>query len=415
MTIEMEVGCDSRGLLTAVRARIVGDNGAYASVGTKVLERAAGHATGAYYVPCVDVEARTVYTNNVPCGAMRGFGVPQVTFALESCIDELCRMGAFDPWQMRYDNALAAGRATATGQVLGDEAGVRATLLAVRDDYARARFAGLACGLKNTGIGNGVTDEGDALIEVVSADHVVLGHGWTEMGQGVDTIAVQALCEETGLDPRLVEVRVRTDDGARGGMTTASRASAIVGNAIIAAAAAFNKDLKAHGLAALAGRTYRGRWACDWTTAPGATGRPITHFSYGYATQLVELGSEGRVARVVAAHDAGRVLNPLLFEGQMQGAVVMGLGYALSEELPQSGGRLKSDKLRDCGLLRADAVPEIVVRGVEVPDPVGPYGAKGVGEIGMVPTAAAVANALCRFDGRRRFALPLEPPVARPG
>jgi aldehyde oxidoreductase len=409
MVIDLAVGCDERGMLTGLQARIVGDTGAYASVGTKVLERAAGHATGAYHVPSVDIEARTVCTNNIPCGAMRGFGVCQVTFALESAIDELCAQGGFDRWQFRYDNALTPGRMTATGQVLGEGVGVRATLLAVREDYRRAPTAGIACGLKNTGIGNGVADESEASLEVVAPGRVVLCHGWTEMGQGVDTVAVQVLCQETGLDPALIDVRVSTADETRGGMTTASRASALLGNALIAAAAGLKRDLERHSLADLAGRVYRGRWACDWTTAPGEPGRTVTHFAYGYATHLVELDGRGRVSRVVAAHDAGLVLNPMLFEGQIQGAVVMGLGYALSESLPMSGGRLASERLRDCGLLRADRVPEVVVRAVEVADPVGPYGAKGVGEIGLVPTAAAVANALRLFDGKRRLELPLRP------
>jgi CO/xanthine dehydrogenase Mo-binding subunit len=376
-------------------------------VGTKVLERAAGHATGAYHVPCVDIEARTVYTNNLPSGAMRGFGVPQVTWALESCLDELCEIGGFDRWQLRYDNALAAGRMTATGQVLGQGVGVRQTLLALRDDYIAARAPGLACGLKNTGIGNGVTDMGEAVIEIASPSLVILRHGWTEMGQGIDTIAVQALCQETGLRPEVVDVRVRTDDENIGGMTTASRGSVILGSSIVAAARALRSDLAGHGLADLVGRTYRGRWACDWTTPPGRAGAQSTHFSYGYATQLVELGPEGGVARVVAAHDVGRVLNPTLFEGQVQGAVVMGLGYALSEDLRLRECRPVSDRLGDCGLLRAGDVPEIVVRAVEAPDPVGPYGAKGLGEIGLVPTAAAVANALRRREGERRFELPM--------
>jgi aldehyde oxidoreductase len=415
MVINLDLGCDEQGLLMGLQARIVGDTGPYASVGTKVLERAAGHATGAYHVPNVDIEARTVCTNNIPCGAMRGFGVCQVTFALESAIDELCLLGGFDRWQFRYDNALAPGRMTATGQVLGPGVGLRATLLAVREDYRRAPLAGIACGLKNTGIGNGVADESEASLEVVASGRVVLRHGWTEMGQGVDTIAVQVLCEETGLDPGVVDVRVSTADETRGGMTTASRASVLLGNALIAAAAALRRDLERHSLAELAGRVYRGRWACDWTTAPGAPGPTVTHFAYGYATHLVELDGKGRVARVVAAHDAGRVLNPQLFKGQIEGAVAMGLGYALSESLPMSGGRLVSDRLRDCGLMRADRMPEIVVRAVEIADPVGPYGAKGVGEIGLVPTAAAVANALHLFDGERRFELPLKPAARRPG
>ena len=124
------------------------------------------------------------------------------------------------------------------------------------------------------------------------------------------------------------------------------------------------------------------------------------------------LDENGAIQKVVAAHDGGRVINPRLFAGQIQGAVHMGLGYALAERLPMEGGRLASERLRDCGVLRADRMPEVVVRPVEVADPVGPYGAKGIGEIGLVPTAAAVANAFRAFDGIRRTSLPLDPKEA---
>ncbi len=404
--MEYALGCDRRGNLTALRARIIGDTGAYASVGAKVLERAAGHASGAYHVPAADIEARAVYTHNVPCGAMRGFGVNQVTFAMESCIDMLCERGGFDRWQFRYDNALHAGRMTAGGQVLGKGVGVRACLLALKERYQAEKNAGLACGIKNTGIGNGIPDDSEVKIEVASGPRLVIHHGWTEMGQGVHTVARQVVSQETGLDPAIMDVRVDTAVEARSGMTTASRATSLVGNALIDACTALKRDLGGMPLAALAGRVYPGRWRCDWTTPPQADGRTVSHYSYGYAAQLVVVDGMGRVSRVVAAHDAGRVVNPTLFEGQIEGAVVMGLGQALSEDLPLKNG-LPSGRLADLGLLRAGDVPGIEVIAVEVADEHGPYGAKGVGEIGLVPTAAAVANALCLFDGRRRFRLPL--------
>jgi len=191
-------------------------------------------------------------------------------------------------------------------------------------------------------------------------------------------------------------------------MTTASRATSLVGNALIDACAALKRDLGRGPLAALAGKTYTGSWRCNWTTAPQARDKTVTHYSYGYAAQLVILDEKGGIARVVAAHDAGRIVNPTLFEGQIQGAVVMGLGYALSEDLPLRDGLPASSRLADLGLLRAGDVPRIDVIGVEVADEHGPYGAKGVGEIGLVPTAAAVANAFCLFDGRRRFELPMK-------
>lgn len=409
LIMDYALGCDENGMLTALSAKIIGDTGAYASVGAKVLERAAGHACGAYHVPAVDIEARTVYTNNVPCGAMRGFGVNQVTFAMESLMDELCEKGGFDRWQFRYDNALCEGRMTASGQVMRSGVGVRATLLALRDQYSAAERSGLACGIKNTGIGNGITDESLVKIEIVSSDRIIIHHGWTEMGQGVHTVARQVVCQETGLKPEIMEVRVDTASEARSGMTTASRATSLVGNALIKACIPLKEDLKKHTVAELSGRVYCGHWSCDWTSLPRSDQNTVTHYSYGYASQLVVLDEQGKIEGIFAAHDAGKVVNPVLFEGQIQGAVVMGLGYALTEDLLLDQGVPVSSRFADLGLLKAHQVPPIHVIPVEVPDEYGPYGAKGVGEIGLVPTAAALSNALRRFDGVRRYRLPLKP------
>jgi aldehyde oxidoreductase len=410
--MDYTVGCDREGKLTFVKVKFVGDTGAYASVGMKVLERSAGHATGAYHVPSVDVEALAVYTNNIPCGAMRGFGVNQAAFGLESCLDDLCRQGGFDRWQFRFDNALQNGGMTSTGQVIEGGAGVRETLLAVKEEFYAAKYAGIACGIKNTGIGNGMPDGSDVCITIAAPDKVIIDHGWTEMGQGVHTIAVQTLCHETGIDPSLVEVRVDTTYRQEAGMTTASRATSLVGNAIINAAARMREDLKTYTLAELAGRRYEGAWVVDWTTKPGkAEGNDIkTHYSYSYATQLVILDEDGQIVKVTAAHDAGKIYNPTLFEGQLEGSIHMGLGYAISEDMPMENGRPKTTRLRQMGILRAKEMPEMEIIGIEVPDPYGPYGAKGVGEIGLVPTAAAVANALYQFDGVRRTSLPMDLP-----
>lgn len=406
--MDYTVGCDATGQLTFVKVKFVGDTGAYASVGMKVLERAAGHATGAYTFPVTDVEAIAVYTNNIPCGAMRGFGVNQAAFGLESCLDDLCHQGGFDRWQFRYDNALQDGGMTATGQIIQSGAGVRQTLLAVKDEFYRARYAGLACGIKNTGVGNGMPDESSVRLTVAAPDQIFVDHGWTEMGQGVNTVAVQVICQETGLDPRLMTVRIDTAAGQKAGMTTASRATSLIGNALIEACKQLKIDLQTHSLAELVGRQYDGCWRVDWTTKPGAAvERVYTHYSYSYATQLVILDDDGQIAKVVAAHDAGKIFNPTLFEGQLEGSIHMGLGYAISEELVLENGRPKSTRLRQMGILRAKEMPEMEVIGVEVPDPYGPYGAKGVGEIGLVPTAGAVANALYQFDGVRRYKLPM--------
>ena len=409
MQMTYKLGCDRRGRLTGLYARIVGDTGAYASLGAEVLARAASHASAAYCVPNVDIEARAVYTNNIPSGAMRGFGVNQVTFAMESCVDQLCDSGGFDRWQFRFDNVLKTGDRTASGQILGEGVGLRETLLAVKEEFYQAGIAGLACGLKNCGIGNGVLEECEVGIDIVSDNHILLQHGWTEMGQGVDTVAQQILCEASGLDdPAVIEVKTSTRYQARAGMTTASRATFMLGKAIIDAASDLKADLKTGNLSTLAGKSYRGAWKCDWTTASEDDADPKSHYAYGYATHLVVLDDTGNVDTVVAAHDGGRIINPTLFEGQIEGAVVMGLGYALTEELPMTRGRLKTKRFGKLGIPRIKDTPKIIVKGIEVPDPLGPYGAKGVGEIGNIPTAAATANALFQFDGVRRFELPMK-------
>lgn len=405
--MKMSLACNSEGKFTALKLEAIGDTGAYASVGTKVMERVVGHATGGYTVPAVDISAKTVYTNNIPCGAMRGFGVPQVTFAIESCIDDLCRQGGFDRWQIRYDNALEEGAKTATGQELHG-VGLKKTLIAVKEQFKSAKYAGIACGLKNTGVGNGMVDDSEVIIKVISPTRVEIHHGWTEMGQGVHTMAIQTLHHETGIEPSCIEVIVDTDAEIPTGMTTSSRATALVANALINAARPLREDLKTAKLEKLVGRVYRGKFVCDWTCKPGAkTDKPVIHFAYGYATQVAILNEQGKLSKIIAAHDAGKIMNQMLFEGQIEGAVHMGMGYALTEDLPMENGFPVSFKFKDIGIIRANQMPEIEVIGIEEPDPIGPFGAKGIGEIGMVPTAAAIANALWTFDGIKRTRLPM--------
>jgi xanthine dehydrogenase molybdenum-binding subunit len=416
LDLDYTVGCDAQGRLTAVRARIVGDTGAYASVGAKVLERAAGHSCGPYRVPSVDVVATTVYTNNPPSGAMRGFGANQAAFAIEGCLDRLAELVGLDGYDIRERNILAPGDRFATGQIMTASCGIRATLEAVRDAYKGAPRAGIACGIKNTGIGNGLKDIGRVVLRVRADGTLAVVTGFTEMGQGLFTILRQAVAEETGLDPGLMDVATRSELAVECGMTTASRATVLATMAAQRAGRALAADLAGRPLAELAGREYRGEHVCDFTVAPGTvTDNPITHVTFGYATQVVLLDENGRLERVVAAHDVGRAVNPLQCVTQIEGSIHMGLGYALSEELHCSGGRPDSTLLRDLGILRAKDTPAIDVVLVEVPDPVGGYGAKGVGEIGLVPTAGAVAGALAAFDGIRRTTLPMsDAPAAQP-
>jgi len=416
LTLRYTVGADAEGRLTAVRARIVGDTGAYASVGAKVLERAAGHACGPYRVANVDVEARTVYTNNPPCGAMRGFGVNQAAFAIEGMLDRIAERVGLDGYDIRERNILDPGDAFATGQRMNAACGIRQTLEAVRNVYKSARFAGIACGIKNTGIGNGAADIGRVALRVLPGTQLEVLTGFTEMGQGLFTVLRQVVVEVTGLSPDLMTVRAVSELAVECGMTTASRATALASMACKRAAEALAAELGGSSLEALAGREFRGEYVCDFTVAPGTeVPDPVTHMAFGFATQVVILGEDGRLERVVAAHDVGRAINPLACAGQIEGAVHMGLGYALSEELQCAGGRPTSLRLGDLGILKASHTPPVEVILVEVPDPVGGYGAKGVGEIGLVPTAAAVAGALFAYDGLRRTTLPMsDAPAARP-
>jgi len=406
--MDLEIAANKSGKLTGLRFRAWGDTGCYASVGTKVLERVAGHVTGGYYFPNTDIVGKTIYTNNIPSGAMRGFGANQAIFAVEVAIDDICEKAGFDRWQFRYDNALVDGLETGTGQKVY-QVGIRECLLKLKDDFYKAKYAGIACGIKNSGVGNGMVDRSDVKIEIISNQKVIIKHGWTEMGQGVHTVAIQMLCNETGIDPKIIDVEVDTNAQIKTGMTTSSRATALLGLSIIDAASELKEELKSKTLEQLEGKVYQGKFICDWTTKPGSGVKdPVIHYSYGYAAQLCTLDENGKIDTFYAAHDAGKIVNQTMFEGQIEGAVHMGIGYALQEDLQMKDGYLVSNKLKDCKILRADETPKIVVYGVEVADAVGPYGVKGIGEIGLVPTAGAVANALYQFDKIRRFKLPLK-------
>jgi len=414
ITMDYTVGCDAEGRLTAVRARILGDSGAYASVGSKVLERAAGHACGPYRVPTVDIESIGAYTNNPPCGAMRGFGVNQTSFAIEGCLDMLAKALGVDGWEMRWRNAVDVGDVFTTGQILEKSVGVRKTLLAVKDAYYAARDAGRAvgigCGIKNSGIGNGAKEWGKVRLAVEDDGTISLYNGYTEMGQGLMTILQQFASEVTGLPSGIFVPKVDATYQLACGQTTGSRATLFAGRAVIAAGEQLLADLRGGAsVADLIGRVYAGDVLIDDTTPPDrAVKNPKTHTAFGYATQVVILDEEGRLERVIAAHDVGRAVNPALCEGQIEGSVHMGLGFALTEELPCEQGMPVTFKLRDIGVLRARDMPEVDVILVEEHEPEGPYGAKGVGEIGLVPTAGAVAGALEQFDGVRRFTLPMK-------
>ena len=408
-------GCDADGHLTALWVRMIGDSGPYASVGMKVLERAAGHASGPYVVSAIDVEATAVRTNNPVCGAFRGFGANQAQFAMEGVMDRLAEKVGISGWEIRSRNVVGPGVVWGPGQVMDDGSrGARACLDEVKEAYDGAvtsgRPVGLGLGLKNSGLGNGFNEVARAVVHFREDGLVEVRHCWTEMGQGVHTVAVQVAVEELGVDPARVEVIVDTTRELGSGQTTGSRGT-LMGAGSVADAC---RNAVADGCRI--GIDYVGEYRVDWTDSmDDGLENPVIHSTFGYAAQLVILDPDtGGVEQVVAAHDVGRAVNPMLCEGQVEGAVHMGLGYALSEGFPaDEEARPTNTTLRSLGIIRPKDMPPVDVRLVEVPQPDSPYGIKGVGEIGLVPTAGAVAAALHEHDGQWRSELPMNEPGQR--
>ena len=402
-------GCDADGRLTALWARMLGDSGPYASVGMKVLERAAGHACGPYEVPAIDVESRAVRTNNPIGGAFRGFGANQAQFAMEGVMDRLAEQVGITGWEIRSRNVVEPGSVWGAGQIMDEGCrGARACLDAIRPAYdgavADGRPAGLGLGLKNSGLGNGAVELARAIVRFREDGQVEVRHCWTEMGQGVHTVALQVAVEELGIDPARIEVVVDTTRELGAGQTTGRRGTLMGAGSVAEACRAAVAD------GCRIGVDYPGEYRVDWTNSLSeGLEHPVIHSTFGYAAQLVVLDPEtGAPDRVVAAHDVGRAVNPVLCEGQIEGSVHMGLGYALTEGFPtDADARPRNTTLKSLGIIRPKDMPSVEVILVEEPQPDAPYGIKGVGEIGLVPTAGAVAAALHAYDGRWRADLPM--------
>jgi xanthine dehydrogenase molybdenum-binding subunit len=411
--MEYWAGCDADGLLTGLRVRAVGDSGAYASVGLKVLERAAGHASGPYHVPTIDVRAIAARTNNPICGAFRGFGANQAQFAMEGVLDRLAAEVGISGWEIRKRNVITPGAVWGPGQIMDDGClGAERCLDEIKKHLdaalAAGKAVGLGLGLKNSGLGNGFKEIARAVVRFDDDGTVEVRHCWTEMGQGVHTVALQVAVEELGVDPDRVRVIVDTTRELGAGQTTGSRGTLMGAGSVADACRVALAD------GCRTGVDYLGEYRVDWTQHLGEPGveHPVIHSTFGYAAQLVVIDrGSGAIERVVAAHDVGRAVNPMLCEGQIEGSVHMGLGYALTEDFPADPdtGFPTNMTLRSLGILRPKDVPPIDVILVESPQPNAPYGIKGVGEIGLVPTAGAVAAALHDLDGEWRATLPMRP------
>jgi len=407
MELDITTGCDEAGKLTAMLASIVADTGAYASLGTAVLQRACTHASGPYQIPNVDITGICVYTNNPPAGAFRGFGVTQSAFGAEINLDLLAEKVGISPWEIRFLNALEPGMINSTGQIADEGTAIKETLLAVREAYeSHPHAAGIASCMKNTGIGVGLSDTGRVKLNILKGNVVVLTSAAC-IGQGFATIATQIVHEATGLPLHLIEVgfpdTALTPDS---GTTTASRQTMFTGEATRQAALKLQQALYKSSLEELEESEFIGEYLGKTDSMDSDKPNPISHVAYSYATQVVLLNAEGKVEKVVAAHDVGRAINPRAIEGQIEGGVTMGLGYALREDFPLEKG-VPTAKFGTLGLFRSTEVPEIECIIIEKNSSPLAYGAKGVGEIASIPTAPAVASAYYKYDGKLRCSLPL--------
>ena len=408
MEIDLTTACDENGRLTAMKAVIISDTGAYASLGGPVLQRACTHAAGPYNYQNIDITGRAYYTNNPPAGAFRGFGVPQSCFATECNLNQLAEMAGLTPFEIRYINAVRPGDTLPNGQIADENTAIVETLDAVREICEKNPKAGIACAIKNSGLGVGVPDTGRCRITVKDGKvHVTSSAAC--IGQGMGTVQIQMLCEAAGLTPDMVIYDTPdTKYSPNAGNTTASRQTLFTGEAAVRAASLLKDALDKEGsLSALNGREFYGEYTGVTDKMGSPKEHPVSHVAYSYATQVVELNDNGTIKRVVAAHDVGTPVNPKALEGQIEGGVVMSLGYALTESFPLEQGRPMA-KLGTLGLFRADKTPDVVPVIIDRRMNGPAFGAKGIGEISSIPTAPAVQLAYYNRDGKFRTSLPLE-------
>ena len=459
MDMEFTMGCDENGIIQGVKASVVSDTGAFASLGGPVLERACTHAAGPYAYENFEIEGYAYYTNNPPAGAFRGFGVTQTCFCTETLLNQMAELVGISPWEIRYRNAIRPGGVLPNGQIVDGSTGLVETLEAIKPAYDAAVAAGdpvgIACAMKNAGVGVGLPDAGRCKIRIENGAAVVYA-ATSDIGQGCNTVFLQDVAEACGLPLRCIaNGECSTENAPDSGTTSGSRQTVVTGEAVRGAAfllrdamldieagkSAPAAPVSAHGDGVKIeyddGRAYqlhtqelvagqgmhpqdpaaaiKALEGCEFgyvylepTDKLGAdVPNPKSHICYGFATHVVILDDDGRVSEVYAAHDSGKVVNPISIQGQIEGGVLMGMGYALTEDWP----------LKDCvpqarygtlGLFRAPEIPDIHAIYVEKDEllPVA-YGGKGIGEIATIPTAPAVQNAYRAFDGKLRPDLPM--------
>ncbi len=407
MEMEFSMGCDENGIIQGVAAEVIADTGAYASLGGPVLERACTHAAGPYNYQNFEIDGWAYYTNNPPAGAFRGFGVTQTCFCVESLLNQMADKVGITPWEIRWRNAIRPGQELPNGQIVDASTGLAETLEAVKPYYDAAKYVGIGCAMKNAGVGVGIPDTGRIRLRVEEGKlHIYAGASC--IGQGLGTVLTQMVCDQTGLGrDDVVYERSNTYLAPDSGTTSGSRQTLVTGEACRRACEKLNEAKKENPLSHLEGQEFYGEYLAKTDPLGADVPNPVSHVAYGYATQICILDDEGKIEKIVAAHDVGKAVNPTSVEGQIEGGVVMSMGFALTERYP----------LEDCkplarygtlGLFRANQVPEVKALIVEKPGLDVACGAIGIGEITSIPTAPAIADAYFRYDGNFRPSLPLE-------
>lgn len=409
MDMEFTLGCDENGKIQGLKGKVIADTGAYASLGIPVLERACTHASGPYNYENFKIDGYSYYTNNPPAGAFRGFGVTQTCFAIESMLNHMADMVGISHWEIRYRNAIRPGQSLPNGQIVDNATGLQETLEAVKKYYDSSPYAGIASAMKNAGVGVGLPDYGRIDLEVKN-NKVIMHCGGSCIGQGMCTILKQIICDGAGLNgDQVEEEKANTLKAPDSGTTSGSRHTTVTGEAARRAALSLKQALDEVGgdLSKLNGREFYAEYLAATDKFGSSLPHPKSHVAYGYATHVVLLDDKThKVDKIIAAHDVGRAINPINVEGQIEGGVIMGLGYALRENYP----------LKDCkplvkfgslGLFRADEVPDIVPIIIEKPGLDIANGGKGLGEITSIPTSPAVADAYYQIDKVMRYSLPI--------
>lgn len=412
--MDFTMGCDGNGKILGVKAKVASDTGAFASLGGPVLERACTHAAGPYAYENFEIEGTAYYTNNPPAGAFRGFGVTQTCFAVETLLNMMADEIGITPWEIRCRNAIRPGGVLPNGQIVDESTGLVETLEAVKEEYDAAMKAGkpvgLACAFKNAGVGVGLADWGRAKL-IVEEDHKLhIYAGASCIGQGLGTVLVQMVVSNTDLKREdIVYERSNTWIAPDSGTTSGSRQTMITGEAVRRACGKLMEAKKdGRTLADLTGQEFYGEYLAKTDPLGADVPNPVSHVAYGYATQVCILDPKSRkIDTVIAAHDVGKAVNPLSCEGQIEGGVVMSLGYALTERYPIDENCRPTEKFGALGLFRAHEIPKIKAVVIDKPGLNVACGAIGIGEITSIPTAPAVTDAYYRLDGERRFCLPI--------